>query len=307
MDHDDKQAGSPGSMFADWMKSAADFWLSAGRAWTPEATGAAKSSAFPAGDFGKMQEGFQTLLNTWQTSASALGSPQTMEAIFKGATASPETAMRMLQTTWDGYFQLYQIWLKKAGKVGETVKPYSFEGLEPGVFKEWTAFYEKELQPFFKAPQVGLTRLNQERTNAALDKFNQMQVAVSEFLHHLNGPVEKSIKAVQEKIEEQAKEGKLSENFKDYYNMWIKSLEGHYMTLYQSPEYIDSMGRALSAVEESKLARDNVLVDLLQFLPIPTNKEMDELYKEFHVLKKTVKEMAKKVKKLELMNKGGLE
>jgi class III poly(R)-hydroxyalkanoic acid synthase PhaE subunit len=299
MDHDDKQAGSPGSMFADWMKSAADFWVSAGKAWTPGATGGTSSSAFPAGDFGKMQEGFQTLLKTWQTSTSALSSPQTMEAIFKGATASPETAMRMLQTTWDGYSQLYQIWLKNAGKLGDAGKAKSFEGLEPGMFKEWTAFYEKEIQPFFKAPQVGLARLYQERTNTALDKFNQLQVAVGEFLHHLNGPVERSVKAMQEKIEEQAKEGKLSENFKDYYNMWIKILEGHYMTLYQSSEYAQCMGRTLNAVEEFKLAQERVLIDMLQSLPIPTNKDMDELYKEFYVLKKTVKNVAKKVKKLE--------
>ncbi len=248
-----------------------------------------------------MQEGWQALLKIWQTSASALGSPQTMEAVFKGAAASPETAMRMLRTTWEGYSQLYQSWLKNAGKVGEAAAPQSFEGLEAGTFKEWTAFYEKELQPFFKAPQVGLTRLYQERSNMALDKFNQMQVAVGEFLHHLNGPVERSVKAMQEKIEEQAKEEKLSENFKDYYNMWIKILEGDYMALYKTPEYIESMGRALRAVDEYKMARDNVLVDLLQVLPIPTNKEMDELYKEFHVLKKTVKEMAKKLKKFESM------
>jgi polyhydroxyalkanoate synthase subunit PhaE len=300
MDHDDKQAGSSGSMFADWMKSAADVWLSAATSWVPAAPeGAKSSSAFPGGEFGKMQEGWQALLKIWQTSASALGSPQTMEAVFKGATASPETAMRMLRTTWDGYFQLHQIWLKNAGKPGETGKPHSFEGLDGGTFRDWTAFYEKELQPFFKTPQVGLTRLYQERTNTALDKFNQMQLAVGEFLHYLNGPVERSVKAMQEKIEEQAKEGKLSEDFKDYYNMWIKVLEGDYMSLYKSPEYVESMRWALSAVEEYKVARDNVLVDLLQVLPIPTNKELDELYKEFHVLKKTVKEMAKKLKKLE--------
>ena len=300
MDHDDQQGGSPGSMFAEWMKSTADFWLSAARSWAPAAPeGGKTSSAFSGADFGKMQEGWQALLNIWQTSASALGSPQTLEAVFKGAAASPETAMRMLRTTWDGYSLLYQSWLKKAGKVGEAAKPPGFEGLEAGTFKEWTAFYEKELQPFFKMPQVGLTRLYQERTNTALDKFNEMQAAVGEFLHHLNGPVERSVKAMQGKLEEQAKEGKLSENFKDYYNTWIKIMEGDYMTLYKTPEYIDSMGRALRAVEEYKIARDNVLVDLLQFLPIPNNKEMDELYKEIHVLKKTVKEMAKKLKKLE--------
>ena len=300
MDHDDKQGGSPGSMFADWMKSAADFWLSTAKSWAPAAPDSAKSSsAFPGGEFGKMQEGWQALLKIWQTSASALGSPQAMEAILKGATATPETAMRMLRTTWEGYSQLYQIWLKNAGKLGETGKGFSLEGLEEGTFKEWTAFYEKELQPFFKTPQVGLARIYQERTNTALDKFNQRQVAVGEFLQYLNAPVGKSLKEVQEKIEEQAKEGKLSENFKDYYNMWIKILEGHYMTLYRTPEYIECMGRALSAVEEYKIAKDKVLMDLLQVLPIPTNHEMDELYKEFHVLKKTVKEMAKKLKKLE--------
>jgi len=31
-------------------------------------------------------------------------------------------------------------------------------------------------------------------------------------------------------------------------------------------------------------------------LPVPTNKEMDELYKEFHLLKKRVNELEKKVK-----------
>lgn len=303
MDHQDKEAGNPGSMFADLMKSASDFWLSAAKNWVPASPDIAKSSsALPGGDLAKMQEGWQALLSIWQTSASALSSPQTLETIFKGAAASPETVMRMLRTTWDGYSQVYQLWLKKAGKLGQPEIAQTLEGLETGTFKEWTAFYEKELQPFFRAPQVGLTRLYQERANTALDKFNAMQAAVGEFVNHLNAPVERSVKIIHEKIEEQAREGKLSENFKDYYNAWIKILEGDYMTLYKSPDYIDSMGRALRAVQEYKIARDNVLVDLLQSLPIPTNKDMDELYREFHVLKKTVKEMAKKPKNQESAN-----
>lgn len=139
------------------------------------------------------------------------------------------------------------------------------------------------------------------------EKDGSPEQIVSHVLHQVQltdnakGPVERSVKAMQEKIEEQAKEGKLSENFKDYYNMWIKILEADYMTLYKTPEYIESMGRALSAVEGYKVARDDLLVDVLQILPIPTNKDMDELYKEFHVLKKTVREMAKQLKKFESM------
>ncbi|MGA2401190.1 MAG: poly(R)-hydroxyalkanoic acid synthase subunit PhaE [Syntrophobacteraceae bacterium] len=257
MDHDDKQKGSPDSMFADWMRPAADFWLSAAKTWSAGATGAARNStSSSAGDFGKMQEGWEALLKIWQISSLAPGSAQTLEAIFKGAATSPETAMRIVRTTWDGYSRLYQIWMKNIGKAGEAGKAFSSEELEPGTFKEWTAFYEKEFQPFFKAPQVGLTRFYLERVNTALDKLNQLEAAVTEFLHLLNIPVQKSVAAMQEKIEEQASEGKLSENFKDYYNMWIKVLEGHYMTLFKLPEHVRSLNRTFNAVEECKLARD---------------------------------------------------
>ncbi len=302
MAQDDKQAGDPGALFAEWMKSAGDYWLSAAKVWTPGATEAARSRpTFPEGDLGKMQEAWQVLLNVWQTSSSAMNFAQTMEAIMKGAAASPETAMKMLRTTWDGYSQLYQTWMKHCPKPQEVPKAESPEGLEAAMFKQWSAFYEKEVQPFLQAPQIGLTRLYQERANTALDKYLQLQTAVGEYLVHLGSPVAESLKAMREKIEEQARAGKLSSNFKDYYNMWIKVLEEGYSTLLKSPEYIASMGRALTAVEEYRIARDNVLVDLLQFLPIPTNKEMDELYRELHALKKTVNSLAQKVKQLESM------
>jgi polyhydroxyalkanoate synthase subunit PhaE len=300
MDQDNKEKTSPDSPFADWMKAVTDFWLSAGKTWQAgESKTFTDQETAPPGYAGRMQEGWQALLKTWQTSASGLSSPQTLEAFLKGANSLPQATMKILRTTWDGYFKLYQMWLKSAGKAGEATKAYSFEGLEPDMFKGWAEFYEKEIQPILKMPQVGLTRLYQERVNEATDKFNQFQMNIAEFLHMLNLPVEKSLRVMEEKLEEQAKEGKLSENFKDYYNMWIKILEGHYMTLYQSPEYAQCMGRTLNAVEEFKGARERVLIDMLQSLPIPTNKDMDELYKEFYVLKKTVKDVAKRVKKLE--------
>jgi class III poly(R)-hydroxyalkanoic acid synthase PhaE subunit len=210
--------------------------------------------------------------------------------------------MKITHTTWEGYSQLYQMWLKGVGKLGEATKAYSFEGLKADTFKGWAEFYEKEIRPFLKTPPVGLTRFYQERANEAIDKLNKFQVDMAEFLHLLGLPVEKSLRVMQEKIEEEAKEGKLSENFKDYYDMWIKILEGHYMTLFKSPEYIRVQSRTLNAIEEYKAAREKVLVDILQFLPIPTNRDMDELYKEFHELKKTVKELAKKFKKLESLS-----
>ncbi len=302
MDHDDKERGSP-DWFAAWMKSAADLLLLAAKDRPAGDSNVSEGSQPSSASYhGKPEEGWQALLKTWQTWSSALSSPQILELILKGSNALSESSMRMARTTWDGYFQLHQIWLKGVGKLGEEAKAFSFEGLEADTFKGWAEFYEKEIQPFLKAPPLGLTRFNQERANEAIDKFNQFQVAMAEFLHLLGLPVEKSLRMMQEKIDEQAKEGGLSENFKDYYNMWIKILEGHYMTLFKSPEYIRVLGRTVNVMEEYKAAREKVLADILQFFPVPTNRDMDELCKEFYELKKTVKELAKKFEKLESLS-----
>jgi hypothetical protein len=58
----------------------------------------------------------------------------------------------------------------------------------------------------------------------------------------------------------------------------------------------------VNVTEEYKAARDKVLTDMLQFLPVATNRDVDELYREFYELKKTVKELAKKFEKVESLS-----
>jgi polyhydroxyalkanoate synthesis regulator phasin len=108
--------------------------------------------------------------------------------------------------------------------------------------------------------------------------------------------MEKSFKVLQEKLQTMAQEGVLPKEIKDNYAIWVKILEGHYMTLFKSKEYTDALHNTLNKMEDYVLAKNESMRDCLQFLPVPTNKEMDDLYKEFHLLKKRVKELEKKVK-----------
>src|SRR5271157_3737048 len=104
MDQNEKEMASP-DWFADWMKSAADLWLSAAKTRPPAGASNVSEGSQPssASYHGKLEEGWQALLKTWQTSSSALSSPQILELILKGSNALPESAMRMARTTWDGY------------------------------------------------------------------------------------------------------------------------------------------------------------------------------------------------------------
>ena len=59
------------------------------------------------------------------------------------------------------------------------------------------------------------------------------------------------------------------------------------------------MSDTINALVRIQTAKEEVLYDMLNTLPIPTNKDMDELYKEFHVLKKRVREQDKRLDRLE--------
>lgn len=129
-----------------------------------------------------------------------------------------------------------------------------------------------------------------------LDKKNLFETTLAEFLSIIYLPIEKSFKVFQERLQEMAQKGELPKEAKDNYALWVKILEGHYMSLFKSKEYTDALHNTLERMEDFVAAKNDALRDILQFLPVPTTKEMDELYREFHLLKKRVKELEKKVK-----------
>jgi hypothetical protein len=79
--------------------------------------------------------------------------------------------------------------------------------------------------------------------------------------------------------------------------MWIKTLEGHYMTLFRSTEYTQAMSKTINAMEDYTVARHEIVQDYLQMFPVPTNEDMDEVYKEIYELKKKVKALEKRLDK----------
>jgi len=128
-----------------------------------------------------------------------------------------------------------------------------------------------------------------------LDKHNLFETTLAEFLSILYLPMEKSFKVLQEKLQQMAEEGHLPSETKESYGMWLKILEGHYMNLFKSNEYTDALHRTLNKLEDFLIAKDDAMRDFLQLLPVVTHRDMDDLYKEFHLLKKRVKELEKQL------------
>jgi polyhydroxyalkanoate synthesis regulator phasin len=277
---------------AEWMKAGNDFWSS-----MMKIASAMPAAAPEKGAKGRSVESWEAAMKTWQSLSSAMSEQETADAVFKGMGTLPEVFMKIAEATWDACFEMQKKNIERAGKIGQRVEAYQFDSVDQDMFKTLKEIYEQELSKFFHTPQLGLTRSYQERFNQFLDKLNVMHVVSMEFLSVLYLPFEKSFKVVQQQLDDLAREGKLPKETREYYNMFIKVLEGHYMTLFKSPEYNKTLSALFDHLSEFIISKNEVLQDALQALPVPTYKEMDELYKDLHLLKKRVKYLESQLQK----------
>lgn len=283
------------SLFESWLKNASEVWTSS----------FLKPGVFPAAGDGaaarkddeeKRMDSAQTAtIKAWQSFAAALGRPGTFESFFKGVSGAPDVFTKMTEAGWNGFQAMLENFRRHAESFGKHPGSFRLEDLDKEMLNTWTDLYDKEFRKFLSVPQLGLTRFHQERVNRTIDKFNAYQAAMAEFLQQLSLPVEKTNTTMQEKLADLAEKGELPGDPKHYYNLWIKILEGHYMALFKSPEYLRSLAKTLSAMEEYTAARQEVVDGMLQAFSIPTNRDMEEVYKEMYAVKRRSRKLEKQV------------
>ncbi len=294
MANDQNIFSDPSNLLSAWMKTATDFWGATLKVWTGPAKDREDSSASDSQNKSRAQESLETVLKTWQTLSKVAHDPGTSEAFSNFSHTMPDILQKIIQASWQGLFHVQQQWLEKTGKIEQSTQAYSFENIDKNTFKIWTDIYENNFKQFLHIPQLGLTRFYQEKINQATDNYNQFQAAFGEFMYLFCLPMEKSFKVLQDEVAKMAEEGTLKEDYNTYYRLWIKILEGHYMNLFKSAEYVQAMGRTLDTLQEYLKVRDAIIQDWLKAMAMPTQTDLDDLYKEMHQLKKRIRKLEKK-------------
>lgn len=279
------------TMVTTWMKSMGELWGNAATQW---GTSHGQQQAGAAeGNGTKAQAAMAAAMKNWQTMVGAMAAPESMTALFKGSGAMPEVLLKLAQTSMGSMMEMHQKMIQRLGRIGDSVEAYQFKDIDENMFRVWTDIYEKEFQQFFQIPQLGLMRTYQEKANQVADKYNLLQSTLSEFARLLNLPFNRSMQVMQEKLGEMANNGELTEDTKVYYNMWVKVLEGHFMTLFQTPEYVETLSRTINALADFSDARNAALEDLLSMLPVAKKTEMDDMARELYQLKKRLRKLEK--------------
>ena len=281
------------SMMNTWTQSMNDIMGTMSQMWS------AHQQANQSGKQDKKKSGNDSMaamtaaLKNWQTIASAMATPESMASLFKGTGTMPEIFTSFAQVVMGSLSKLQKKMSQSTGRLGESVEAYSFEKIDENIFHVWTEIYENEFKKFFHIPQLGLTREYQERFNSMMDKFHQSQANKAEFLRLLCLPFQRSMGVMQEKIAVLAETGELPDDSHEYYQMWIKILEGHFMTLFQTPEYIEALTRTIGSSTNFTEAKNAVIEDMIKDLPIAQKSEMDDLSREVYELKRRIRRLEK--------------
>ena len=282
------------AIFDAWMKSMGDMAaLMAGEATTaasqpPDPETASRRAAPNA------QQAMAASLKNWQSRAAAMASPESRAASLKGSGAMPEMLLNLAQTSLGSFLELQQNLIQRLERLGDSVEAYQFEDIDENVFRLWTDIYEREFRRFFHIPQLGLMREYQEKACQAADKYNLFQSNLAEFLRLLGLPFSRSLQVMQDDLIQRAEKGELSDDIRAYYQTWVKVLEGHFMTLFQTPEYVETLTRTVNALADFSAAKNAAMEDMLGMLPVARRSEMDDMARDLHELKKRVRRLEKK-------------
>jgi class III poly(R)-hydroxyalkanoic acid synthase PhaE subunit len=275
------------NLWAGDTKSFMNVWQSSADAW---------QQVLSASEGGMETQNGQDMFGDWKAWWQDMFSHGAMQK-YSDTDAFAEFAASAARTFTEGYSQFTE-WMKSAAGNDGADDQHSFIKMQQGIHQKWMEFQEKEIQPLLRIPPIGLTRIYQEKMNQLVEGHNHYHAAVADFQLLLCRPMESSMREMREKLEEN-NNGNPAEDFQQYYSTWIKTLERHYMDLFNSSEWRTSLGRVVEEAASFRVSKNEIIIDFMQFLPIPTNRDMDDVYKELYTLKKTVKQLVKKNKQQE--------
>ena len=122
-------------------------------------------------------------------------------------------------------------------------------------------------------------------SNQELEDFNK---ALAEYYKQLTDTWNESQKKVNVKIPEIPQD---VEQFDAYKRVWIDIFDNDFTELFDSKKFGENYGKLVSKELELTKRWNNISNVLLESANLPTKKEIDEVYKEMHALRKRVSKL----------------
>lgn len=242
---------------------------------------------------------WETSINNFTSFLKILSAPENQEAMARSSTAFAEALAHATGESVENMLEFQGNLIQSLARASEYTKSYNIEELDHTVFESFRELYKNEWQKYLHIPKIGLPRVLHQQLTDLVDKSNIFHSYLSELLYLFSLPFEKTNNVTQQRIKSMLENGEIENEPAQFYNEWIKALEGNFMQLLKSEEYTGLLNKLIRSLADYKEVKTDVTNVLLNEFQIPTNKDMDEVYKELYIMKKKVVELTRKIQKLE--------
>lgn len=291
-------------LFDSWLDTANKFWKDIEKSRDDSLKWGDVNLKFSAedetdDDKHKTYKAWETSVNNFTSFLKIMAAPENQEAMAKSSTAFVEALGQAAGESYENFLEFQGNLIQSLARTSEYTKSYNIEDLDHKVFESFRELYKNEWQKYLHVPKIGLPRELHQQMADLVDKSNIFHSYLAELFYLFSLPFEKTNYVTQQKIKEMLEQGEIDNEPAQFYNEWIKVLEGNFMQLLKSEEYTALLNNLISSLSEYKEIKNDLTNVCLKELQIPTNRDMDEVYKELYTMKKKVALLTKRLEKLE--------
>lgn len=302
------QKGMDPTQFMDAVvKNSTRFWEGmAGFTWpTQEASASSKGAGTASGAFNPW-EPWEPAMEAWKQFQESCSS-ETFADPFQ--LVREEGYKQFEKATKDGWEKLLSMGEGMTPPFSWAQFPFSWGQAPFGMgaselfggkdtFKEILKLMSGEMNRFVSIPPLGLSRNYQGKVVEVVEKGNQFLLTLGEYMFLMFSPLEQALQMVQATVKGLTDEERQGLTPESVYETWLKELEQGYFTLYGSEEYLGLLKRLVAAMGEFNLARQNYMSDCLKLMGIPSETDLDDLYRDLYSLKKKISSLENVIEKM---------
>lgn len=198
----------------------------------------------------------------------------------------------------DTLMTVYGPWMNTSSELMDSVMKGAFADPKAFLefFKLWKKNYGETFGKMLNSPQFGIDRNSYEMQMKTIDKLITFIGNYLELTTMLSNLVTESTENVVKDSFEMIKKGEAPKTFEEFYNYWRKKTSDEFDKLFYSDEFSKFLGNFVDSLMLLKIDLDKVVEESLKWYPIPTNSDMDSLYKTVYELKKEVRSLKKHIR-----------
>ncbi|MGD2097136.1 MAG: poly(R)-hydroxyalkanoic acid synthase subunit PhaE [Desulfobacterales bacterium] len=262
---------------------------------------------FAEADREKYQEWFQKAGQNFFGDISAKAKGKDTEALFKswmdgvqealakgGASVDSEIQNKILQSIVQNgqlYIEFMNSVLEaaKAADAGDATDEMLNE-IYHKMSQQCLNLYQVNIGKFAGLPQFGIHREAQHQIIAAVDSYHRFIGAVGDFIVKFSLPMKDAMDMLQQEIKDREAADDGFKSAKEIYDFAVNILEKRYDEYIKSPEGVQNVTELVEQYLDFK-KKQNIARDIgFKSLSIPTQKEMEDVYKGIYDLKKKTRE-----------------